>query len=231
MTTTAEWYADCLSLNDEYDLSALQDPALLSLETRIVEHLTNSWCTEQKARLLLEVVVLTTPAVCVEIGAFTGSCTLPMAAGLSYLQHGHAHIIDAWSNAEAVRGLPPDDVNTVWWSGLDMAAVKGQFTQMLHDWQLTHVCDVLPEPSRDAVSKVPSIDFLHLDGNFSEQGARLDSELYLPKVTTGGYALLSNALVTVASLPTKMKALRPFFESCEIIAELDGGNTLLFRKR
>jgi hypothetical protein len=112
-----------------------------------------------------------------------------------------------------------------------MPAVSAQFAQMLQQWSLDSFCQVLPAPSRDAGSAVPAIDFLHLDGNFSEEGALLDSQLYLPKVTARGYALLSNALVTVGGSPTKMKALRPFFEQCEIVCDLDGGNTLLFRKK
>lgn len=226
-----EWYPDCLSLEDEFDLAAVREPGLLDLEARIIEYLANSWCSDQKAKLLLEVVVLTRPAVCVEIGAFTGSCTLPMLAGLQQLGAGRGHIVDAWSNEEAVRGLPADDVNTVWWSGLDMAAVRARFAQMLRDWNLEALCQVHPEASRDAAPRLPPIDFLHLDGNFSESGALLDSEIHLPMVKPRGYALLSNALVTVAGAPTKMKALRPFFDQCDIICDLDGGNTLLFRKR
>src|SRR5689334_13625467 len=133
---TAEWYPDCLSIEDEFDLAVVRAPGLIDLETRLIESLKNSWCSDQKARLLLELVVLTRPSVSVEVGAFTGSCTLPMLAGLQYLGVGHGHIVDAWSNDEAVRGLPADDVNTVWWSGLDMGAVKGQFEQMLREWNL-----------------------------------------------------------------------------------------------
>ena len=180
---------------------------------------------------MLELVVITKPAVCVEIGAFTGSTTLPMLAGLRYLGVGRAYVIDPWSNEEAIRGLPGDDVNTAWWSGVDMHAVRAQFAQMLETWSLGALCQVLPAVSQQAVSQVPAIDFLHLDGNVSEEGALLDSELYLPKVTPGGYVVISNVLVTVAGIPTKMRALWPLFDACEIVCELDHGNTLLFKKR
>ena len=71
----------------------------------------------------------------------------------------------------------------------------------------------------------------HLDGNFSEEGAWQDSEVYLPKVVPGGYILLSNALVSVAGQSAKMKALWPLFDRCDVVCEIDDSNTLLFRKR
>lgn len=228
---TAEWRAACLSEYGEYDVSSVEQPLLRALEARIVDYLKPSWCSAEKARLLLEVVVVTKPAIAVEVGAFTGSSTLPMVAGLRHLGEGHAWIVDAWSNEEAVRGLPAGEVNMTWWSGLDMSGIKRQFDQLVGDWSLGPYCQVLAEPSRNAAGRVEAIDFLNLDGNFSPEGARLDSELFLPRVRSGGFALMSNALVTVGGTPTKLKALWPFFDSCDLVCELDDRNTLLFRKR
>ena len=88
-----------------------------------------------------------------------------------------------------------------------------------------------PRRRGEAVARVEAIDFLNLDGNFSTEGALLDSELYLPKVTGRRVRPVVERLVTVGGRPTKMKALWPFFDACRIVCELDGGNTLLFRKR
>ena len=85
--------------------------------------------------------------------------------------------------------------------------------------------------SHEAVYQIPEIDLLHLDGNFSKIGALLDSVLYLPKIVPGGYVLLSNALATAGGKATKMKALWPLFEQCDLICEIDQGNALLFRKK
>ena len=166
-----------------------------------------------------------------EIGAFTGSCTLPLLAGLQYLSRGNAYVIEPWSNAEAAKGLPKDDPNAIWWAGLDMQAVKNQFIHMLNNWSLTPYCQLMQTTSEKAVSHIPPINFLHLDGNFSEGGSLLDSQLYLPKVVPGGYVLLSNVLVIVGGKPAKMKALWPIFDQCDIVCELENGNTLLFRKK
>jgi hypothetical protein len=228
---TADWLAHCVGVEAEAELAALRSPALAQLERETSEYLKDSWCSELKAKLLLELVVLTRPGACVEIGAFSGSTTLPMLAGLRYLAAGRAYVVEPWSNAEAIRGLPSGDVNTTWWSAVDMATVRSQFYGMLESWSLVSFCEILPLASREAISAVPAIDILHLDGNFSEEGAALDTELYLPKVVSGGHVVLSNVLVTVAGAPTKMRALWPLFDACDILGEVDAGNTLLFRKR
>jgi hypothetical protein len=226
-----DWLAHFVGGEAEADLAALRSPALAQLERETVEYLKDSWCSEQKAKLLLELVVVTRPGACVEIGAFSGSTTLPMLAGLRYLDAGRAYVVEPWSNAEAIRGLPSGDVNTAWWAAVDMTTVRSQFDRMLETWSLGSWCEVLPLASREAISAVPAIDLLHLDGNFSEEGAALDSELYLPKVVPGGHVVLSNVLVTVAGAPTKMRALWPLFDACDVLGEVDGGNSLLFRKR
>lgn len=71
---------------------------------------------------------------------------------------------------------------------------------------------------------------LHLDGDYSVQGSIRDVELYLPKVRRGGYILLSNLLLTVHDEQPKMAALDRLLDYCEIVHELDHGNSLLLRK-
>src|ERR1700675_371042 len=97
---TVEWHPDCLAVERESALAVVKSPTLVQLEAEVFEYLKNSWCSEQKAKMMLELVVITKPAVCVEIGAFTGSTTLPMLAGLRYLGVGRAYVIDPWSNEE-----------------------------------------------------------------------------------------------------------------------------------
>jgi hypothetical protein len=211
--------------------TAICSPEFVQLEQKIVDFLKTSWCSEEKAKLILKCVIANRPKVCVEIGAFTGSSTLPLLAALQYVNHGHAYVIDAWSNTEAIRGLPKADPNAVWWASLNMHAVKSQFIQTMNQWSLSPYFQVLHMSSQEAVAQLPEIDFLHLDGNFSEEGALLDSQLYLPKVVPKGHILISNLLTMVGNQPTKMKALWPLFEQCEIVSEIENGNAFLFRKK
>lgn len=227
----AEWRPEILLSKNENAPPILTKSKVLDLKNRVLDSTKQSWCSQEKASLLFELVLVTKPKVCVEIGAFMGASTLPMLASLHYLKKGKAYIIEPWSCKEAIKGLPSDNPNTIWWSGLDMPNIKKHFAHMLNHWSLSSSCQILEMTSEQAVDQVPSIDFLHIDGNFSEKGALFDSEHYLPKVVPGGYVLISNVLVMIGEKPTKMKALWPIFDQCDIVCEIDDGNTLLFKKR
>jgi predicted O-methyltransferase YrrM len=214
-----------LAMSDSY-----QDPKLAEKMNAVFDAIKGSWCSKEKAKLMMEIIIFERLNTCVEVGTFAGSSALPILVSLEYLNKGHAYLIDAWSNQEAIKGLNREDPNAIWWSALDMKAIKQQLLQMLRNWKLTPYCTVIHATSDKALSHFDSIDFLHLDGNFSEQGALLDTDLYLPKVRPGGYILLSNVLVTANQKPTKMKALWPLFDTCEIVSEIENGNVLLFRK-
>lgn len=208
-----------------------KDPKLAKKMDNVFEYLKGSWCSQEKAKLIMELVISQQLATCVEVGTFSGSSALPMLVGLEYLKKGHAYLIDAWSTQEAVKGLDQDDPNAKWWSTLDMNAVKNQLLHMLGSWNLAPYCTVIHATSENAKSQLGSIDFLHLDGNFSASGAILDTDLYLPLVKSGGYILVSNTLLTAKQIPTKMKALWPLFDQCAIVSEIENGNVFLFRKK
>ena len=211
--------------------STFNNPAFEGLKNRVYENIKDGWCSEEKAKLIMDCIICNHPKTCVEIGSFTGSTSLPILASLKYLNHGHAYLIDAWSNQEAIKGLDQDDPNTAWWSTLNMQSVKNQLLHMLSTWELNSYATVIHASSSQASANIPPIDFLHLDGNFSEEGALLDVQLYLPKVNSGGYILISNILVMIGGKPPKMKSLWPLFETCEIVTEIESGNAILFRKK
>lgn len=227
-----DWNVEHLASDKRLAISgSYNDSKLAKKMDDVFEYLKGSWCSKEKAKLIMEIVIFENLNTCVEVGTFVGSSALPILVSLEYLKKGHAYLIDAWSNLEAVKGLNRDDPNAIWWSTLDMNAVKNQLLQMIQNWKLASYCTVIHATSEKAISNFDSIDFLHLDGNFSEEGALLDTVLYLPKVRSGGYILLSNVLVTANQKPTKMKALWPLFDNCEIVSEIENGNVFLFRKK
>jgi hypothetical protein len=223
----AEWDPDYFV----EDISILKVPGFKNLKAHVLESLVNSWCSQEKANLLMDLVAITKPKVCVEIGAFTGSSVLPVAATLKYLGQGKIFAIDAWSNADAILHLDEDDTNRSWWSAVDMDQAQNTCMQMIKSWSLNSYCTVIKNPSEKAVQQVDTIDFLHFDGDFSEIGSLQDVKLYLPKVKSGGYILLSNLYITIKSKQPKMKAFCALFEACDMICEIERDNTLLFRKR
>ena len=138
----AEWRPEILLSKNESALEILNRPDVSDLENRILDYVKQSWCSQEKASLLFELVLITEPKVCVEIGAFMGASTLPILASLRYLQNGKAYIIEPWSSQEAIRGLPDDDPNTIWWGGLDMSIIKRHFVHMLNHWSLSSSCHI-----------------------------------------------------------------------------------------
>jgi len=212
-------------------LDVLRDKKFKYLQNRVYGKLRKSWCTREKAQLIMESIVLIAPSIYVEIGAFSGSTILPAASALKFIKHGHLFVIDAWSNDEAIKGLKNNDINTDWWSKVDMTSVKKELGKMIRDNFLQSYCTVIEAPSQIAVSQFDAIDFLHLDGNFSEEGAFQDVQIYLPKVKSGGYILLSNAFYVIANEYTKLKSLWVLLDHCDVISEIEDCDTILFRKR
>ena len=226
-----KWDVKCIQKNKNIcSVNLLEDEKFCQLEKQVISFLRNSWCTEEKARLILELTALTHPQVSVEIGAFTGSSALPILCGLKYAQQGKAFIVDAWSSVESIKGLKKEDPTTMWWGSLDMEGVKKQCIKMIKEWDLFPYCSLIHATSEEASALIESIDFLHLDGNFSEKGSLQDTLLYLPKVKSGGYILLSNLFILIENKPTKTKALWPIFDACEVVCEIENGNVVLFRK-
>jgi predicted O-methyltransferase YrrM len=228
----AEWNPE-IDLMDEHGISldVLRDQKFITLKNQVSDYLKNSWCTKEKSDLIMDLIALARPSVCVEIGAFTGSSVLPIAATLKYLNHGRVYAIDAWSNEIAVRNLSDDDPNKSWWSKVDMKVVQDCFQDMLKKWALHSICTVIKSPSELAASKIGQIDFLHLDGDYSEEGSMRDVEVYLPKVRSGGYILLSNLFIMINGKQPKMNSFCALFDECEMICEIEHDNVILFRKR
>jgi predicted O-methyltransferase YrrM len=228
----AEWDPE-YCLDDPYDvvLQELNDQKFQRLKNDVTTSLKNSWCSNEKVKLLMDLMVLIKPNVCVEIGACTGSSILPVAATLKYLGKGRMYAVDAWSNETAVKNLGADDPNRAWWAKVNMQDIFVMYKSMINTWGLQATCITVRSPSNRALTLIPrEIDFLHLDGDYSEVGSTEDVELYLPRVRSGGYILLSNLYTMVNGKPPKLKSYCALFDSCEVIAEIENDNAVLFRK-
>lgn len=211
-------------------VAASVDLQFQRLKEKVSFTLKNSWCSETKINLMMDLIYQIKPRVCVEIGVFTGSSLLPVAATLQYLRLGKVYGIDAWSNEQAVKYMSPQDANFKWWSKVDMLEAKKASFNLIDLWEIKPYCTLIHAPSEIGVNYVPNeIDFLHLDGNFGEAGALLDIQLFLPKVKSGGYILLSNLYQQLDSQFTKMTTMWTLFDTCEIIWNKDH-NIALFRK-
>lgn len=225
---------DPSEIKTEFDRKALEELSYLNLKNRIAIFLEGSWCSREKAHLIMDLITLigSNRAVeAVEVGVFNGSSLLPIAAALKYSgSGGRVYAIDAWSNKEAVRFISQDDPNYQWWSEVSMQVAKQQCLATLSYWKLKSYCTILHMPSREAAAQIDLIDFLHLDGSFSGKETMNDVRLYFPKVKQGGYVLISNVFYQVNGAMEKVEALWELLDPCDVVAEIDGSNTVLLRK-
>ncbi len=212
------------------ELSALQNSKYQKLKDQVLNETKGSWCSAEKTNLIMDLILLTKPKVCVEIGAWTGSSVLPIASTLKFLKHGKVYAVDAWANEVAVQYWADNDPNKPWWSTVDMKAIHNTFQNMVSSWDLKKYCKEIALPADKAVENLGEIDFLHLDGDYSEQGSMKDVQLYLPKVKSGGYILLSHLFTMINGKQPKLKSFVALLDDCEIVCEIERDNAILFRK-
>ncbi len=225
----AEWNPEYLGKTGTQQL--LNQPAFQQLKKRVLDHLKTSWCSQEKATLLMDFVFLQRPQNCAEIGVFTGSSLLPIAATLNLTRAGQVFGIDPWSKEEALRNVPDADATKAWWRGLNYYELFETAQKLIKTWNLQNVCFLRREPSRVACRSLPPLDFLHIDGNYSEQSSIEDVQLYLPKVKEGGYILYTNINWVSDQKMPRIEAFQLLLDACEIIAIIDDRSTFLLRKR
>ena len=87
------------------------------------------WCSKDQADRLMDLVYEIKPLISVEIGAFGGSSTYPIAQTLSFLGQGVVYAIDAWDNEAVQKGFEPNHPYLSWWSqiGIDMNYINHYF--------------------------------------------------------------------------------------------------------
>lgn len=200
----------------------------LKQRVRIMMPYAVGWCSAEKAETLLELVLEVKPKVVVEIGVFGGASFFPMACGINHLRSGTIYAVDPWSNTECVKYLDPieDKEHLEWWRSVRLLDVYASFLDKLLLFNYESFTTILKKSSEEAISDIPSIDILHIDGHRSEEISTLDVKLYLPKVVSGGYICLGDTLSFY-----KQKAIEILLKECHVIKVMDNGNCILFKKR
>jgi predicted O-methyltransferase YrrM len=226
-TVSSVWNPEELEIAN---LQPLNDVEYQNLKNKVCNGLDGYWCSVDKAEMLMDLVYLSKPRICVEIGVFAGGSAIPIAVALKHAKAGTLYAIDPWSVRESLKNLASNDPNREWFRNLNMIVARNQFRKKINMMRVQRNCRVLSESSEKAVSKIPAIDFLHIDGNYSEYNSLHDVEKYLPKVKVGGYILLSNIFIIVNGNQPKLKALSKLHRSCEFVCELEEGHVALFRK-
>ncbi len=186
------------------------------------------WCSREKALNFIDLVLEVKPNLCVEIGVFGGASLFPVASALKFLGKGIIVGIDPWERSENVKYYHPieDHVDFKWWSTLDFNYIYDSYCMMLRRNGLGDCCVSIKSTSALAAAFLDNIDILYIDGNADEGITIQDVELYLPRVLSGGYIWINNAL-----WPQRQKAIHLLADACDFVKAVDNGSCILFKKK
>ena len=152
------------------------------------------WCSREKATSIMDVIYENKCQNCIEVGVFGGKSLLPIARALQYNGAGKVSAVDAWDTNVAIQGLSASDPNYLWWQKVNLKDLYLQTIKMLQKNRATRFCVLVKKSSKEASTMFldETVDFIHLDGNHTEELAFQDVVDYFPKVKDGGYILLSD---------------------------------------
>lgn len=171
------------------------------------------WCTAEKAKAIATFVYENDCRTCVEIGVYGGKSLIPAAIACRHKGSGVAHGIDPWDIAASVKH-EKNKANIEWWSALDHETIYRGFVYAVLNMDLTRWCNWHRMESERAANIFGGIDFLHIDGNHSEESALLDVEKWVPKVQRDGVIFFDDL-----DWASTNKAYSKLLEYCKVIRE------------
>lgn len=198
------------ALNHPDRLERVRYQALTAMTT------LEGWCSQYKAALLIDLVLMTAPEVIVEIGVWGGKSLIPMAYALRENGKGKIYGIDPWSSNESIKGM--DGVNKDWWGSVNHQKILDGLIQKVNQYGLQDQVQLIRSTSLDA-APIEQIGILHIDGNHSEDCSYLDVIKWVPYVKRGGLILFDDVY-----WGTTTKAVEWLDANCIRFAEIGSDN-------
>jgi len=171
-------------------------PDLQNLVLQQFHKAQTGFCWEEKALKLAEVVWTFHPRISIEIGVFGGKSFMPMAAAVTYIDQGRnrhrCYGIDVWEIEEASKNYEKNDKD--FWSNQNMLNMTyEQSLKYVEELNSNCVC-LIKTTSQDFIKnfKDGEIDFLHIDGNHSEEESYNDIVNWWPKMAKNGILVLDD---------------------------------------
>ena len=174
------------------------------------------WCSEFKAAVLIDFVLMLKPKKIVEIGVFGGKSLVPMAFALKALGSGVIVGVDPWDNKESAQGM--EGVNKDWWSGIDHQAILNGLNKKIKEFNLQSHIELVRATSKNAPA-ITDIGILHIDGNHSEETSLIDVLKWVPLVSKGGLIIFDDL-----NWNTTSKAVEWLNANCVKLTEFKGDN-------
>jgi predicted O-methyltransferase YrrM len=148
------------------------------------------WCTNNKAGVLIDLILTLNPKTIVEIGVWGGKSLVPMACALkANNNNGKIYGIDPWSNQASIEGM--EGVNYDWWSKVDHVGILRGLIEKIFQFQLSNHIELVRSSSEDAPI-IANIDMIHIDGNHSAETSMLDVTKWVPQVRKGGIIIFDD---------------------------------------
>jgi hypothetical protein len=153
----------------------------------------HGWCPPEKAKKMVEIITTQSSPLCVELGVFAGRSLLPIAWGCK-LSGGRTIGIDPWAPSSSLEGHNSPENNT-WWNKIDYEFFYTYTCKLMETHNVKDIVTIYRQTSRDAIGHFDdqSIDFLHQDGNHSEEVTMEEVTTWLPKLKKGGYWVFDDA--------------------------------------
>jgi len=191
--------------------------------TELLPRLTG-WCSERKALALAISVYANRPLVGVEIGVWAGRSLFPVAMAMRDLGKGIIHAVDPWSPNASVEGY--DKANADWWgSKANHDVAYKQFLSAVVSTGTTAHIEVHRCKS-DAFDPPNEIDYLHVDGQHTEQAIK-DVKRFAAKVRIGGLVFMDDIHWFLDGEQKRFEVLKAVDELTEIgfkmLYTLEGG--------
>jgi predicted O-methyltransferase YrrM len=200
--------------NDNYEVRSKKRPHV------------EGWCTDEKSKLMTDLVRKVRPNLCVEIGVFGGKSLIPIAQcikdeDLECVIYG----IDPWSTHFCLEYME-HPTQIAWWSNEDLLSHYVRLCETLTSTRLWEQVRLLCAPSHTVVNTFynESIDIIHIDGNHEVIPSSRDVKLYLPKVKHKGYIWMDDA-----NWATLQPAISIIKEECDLV--IDKKDYQLYQKR
>lgn len=190
-------------------------PTLKSEVFKATEQL-HGWCSNEKASILIDLIVAFKPQVVVEIGVFGGKSLIPMAFALRYNKQGKIYGVDPWDNIASAEGM--DGVNLDWWISVDHDQILEDLEQKIDAFALKPQIELIRSTSENC-RLIENIQILHIDGNHSEKTSYLDVIKWVPLVKSGGLVIFDDITWGTTKLATEWLDAH-----CTKVAEYHGDN-------
>lgn len=181
------------------------------------------WCSEEKEKLIVDLVYEYRPNVCVEVGVFAGKSSIPFLMAMKDLKHGKLYAIDHWSNQECIKHFPEATSHYKWWNEVDLNKFYHFFLNLLKQNHLSAYCCPIKQSGENVAIPESSIDILHVDCLGMDSATLPVLKKMIPFLKQDGFLLLNGW----ASAQESFEFAK---QDCWVVKVLDKGQCVLMKK-